>query len=59
MTRRILNLLLMSPKSTRLPVDIVKLNKFAAAYNAYVLELKDGKNDAAMWAEVERLWSKL
>lgn len=59
MTRRIINLLMFAPKERRLPVDIIKLNKFAAAYNAYVLELKEGKNDAALWAEVERLWSKL
>lgn len=59
MTRRIINLLMFVPKERRLPVDIIKLNKFAAAYNAYVLELKEGRNDFALWAEVERLWSKL
>lgn len=59
MTRRIINLLLFAPKEKRLPVDIIRLNQFAAAYNSYVLELKEGKNDVAMWAEVERLWSKL
>jgi len=59
MTRRILNLLLFAPKNKRLPVDIIKLNQFASAYNSYVLELKDGNNDAPLWAEVERLWDRL
>jgi hypothetical protein len=59
MTRRIVNLLLMGPKSLKLPVDIVRLNQFAAAYNAYVLELKADKVDAALWSEVERLWARL
>lgn len=59
MTRRILNLLLFAPKNKRLPVDIIKLNQFASAYNSYVLELKDGKNDASLWTEVERLWDRL
>lgn len=59
MTRRILNLLLMAPKSSKLPVDIVCLNQFAAAYNSYVNELKADKIDAALWSEVERLWARL
>lgn len=59
MTRRILNLLLMAPKSSRLPVDIVRLNQFAAAYNAYVNELKADKVDMSLWSEVERLWARL
>lgn len=59
MTRRILNLLLLAPQEKRLPVDMVSLNQFAAAYNAYVQALKDFKNDARLWAEVERLWKKL
>lgn len=59
MTRRILNLLLMAPKSSKLPVDIVRLNQFAAAYNSYVNELKGDKIDAKLWSEVERLWARL
>ncbi len=49
----------MSPKPRRLPVDIVRLNQFAAAYNSYVNELKEDKIDAALWSEVERLWARL
>lgn len=59
MTRRMLNLLLAAPKSSRLPVDIVRLNQFAAAYNAYVNELKADKVDMSLWSEVERLWARL
>lgn len=49
----------MAPKSSKLPVDIVRLNQFAAAYNSYVNELKADKIDAALWSEVERLWARL
>jgi len=59
MTRRILNLLLLAPQEQRLPDDLVKLNQFAAAYNDYILALKEFKNDASLWREVERLWKRL
>ncbi len=59
MTRRILNLLLMAPEEPRLPDDLLKLNEFAAAYNTYVAALKDFKNDARLWREVERRWKQL
>jgi len=41
------------------PDDEGKLNRFADAYNAYVLALKRGERSIDKWKRVERAWERL
>ena len=41
------------------PVDMAKLNAFAAAYNHYIERLKGDVLDLAAWKECLEAWEKL
>jgi hypothetical protein len=43
----------------RTPVDEGRLNEFAAAYNDYVMRLRNGELSLKGWADVIKAWGRL
>lgn len=46
-------------ESHRVPTLDTELNGFAAAYNAYVMRLRDGRVDLDQWRRVVRAWRRM
>lgn len=42
-----------------LPVDPEKLNRFANAFNSYLIALKEGRADLKLWKAVVDAWGSL
>lgn len=41
------------------PTDERALNEFADAYNSYVQQLREGKNDAKLWKRTADAWTRM
>lgn len=59
MRRSLLLALLGTSKGERIPIDEGELNRFADAYNAYVMRLKEGVIDTRRWKRVVAAWHSL